>query len=175
MKLFVALALACAMTGLNAQSKLSKEDTLHLKHMSEADRAGVEASKVASQKASQPEVKKFGEKVAAQHTKMLEEGKQLAQKKGVKPDENVDGKHKKNLQDLNAKSGDQFDREYMEQMVQDHEGVLKMLQKIAQEAKDGEIKALAQKGEPAVRAHLDEARKLRASLNASAGGTAKKK
>ena len=106
---------------------------------------------------------------------MLEEGRKLAQKKGVKPDENVDGKHQRNLHDLRQKSGDDFDREYMEQMVQDHEGAMKMGEKIAKEAKDPEIKALAQKAAPHIKQHLEEARKLRASLNASAGGSSQKK
>jgi putative membrane protein len=180
LKWLIALVLALGVAGVNAQDKkaaagLAKEDQLHLKHMAEADLAEVEAGKVAAQKAANPEVKKFGEKMVQEHSKMLEEGKQLAQKKGVKPDEGADSKHKQNLKELQAKSGDDFDREYVTQMVQDHEGALNLVQKIAKDAKDPEIKALAQKGEPHVKQHLEEARKLRASLNASAGGTAGKK
>jgi len=170
LKWFIALVLAFGVAGVNAQDKkggLSKEDTLHLKHLSEANRAEVEAGKVAAQKAANPEVKKYAEKMVAEHTKMLEEGDQLAQKKGVKPDQNVDGKHKKNLADLNRKSGADFDREYMEQMVQDHEGALKLVQNVAKDAKDADIKALAQKAEPHVKQHLEEARKLRTAVNKS--------
>ena len=178
MKWLVALAVALGVASAVAQDKkagLSKEDTLHLKHMAEADRAEVEAGKIAAQKASNPEVKKYGEKMVAEHGKMLEEGRQLAQKKGVKPDENVDGKHKQNLADLQKKSGDDFDREYITQMVQDHEGAMKMGEKIAKDAKDPDVKALAQKAAPHIKQHLEEARKLRASLNASAGGSSQKK
>jgi putative membrane protein len=178
LKWLFAMVIAFGVPSAGAQDKkaaaqLSKEDTLHLKHLSEANLAEVEAGKIAAQKAANPEVKKFGEKMVAEHTKMVEEGKQLAQKKGVKPDEGVDGKHKKNLADLNKKSGADFDREYMEQQVQDHEGALKLVQNVAKDAKDGDIKAMAQKAEPHVKGHLDEARKLRASLNK--GDAAKKK
>jgi len=155
-------------------SSLSKEDQLFVKHMGAADMAEVEAGKIASQKASNPEVKKYAEKMVQEHTKMLEEGKQLAQKKGITEPPQVDSKHRENLKDLQAKSGDDFDREYITQMVQDHEGALNLVQKAAKDAKDPDIKAHAQKGEPHIKAHLDEARKLRASLNASAGGTAKR-
>jgi len=167
----IALAFGVASIGVaqdkKAASQLSKEDTLHLKHLSEANLAEVEAGKVGAQKAANPEVKKFAEKMVAEHTRMVEEGKQLAQKKSVKPDETVDGKHKKNLADLNAKSGADFDREYMEQQVQDHEGALKLVQNVARNAKDGDIKAMAQKAEPHVKAHLDEAQKLRKAVAAA--------
>ena len=183
MKWIVALAVAFGVGTAGAQDKkaekkaaaqLSKEDTLHLKHISEANLAEVEAGKVAASKASSPEVKKYAEKMVAEHTKMVDEGKQLAQKKGVKPDEGMDGKHKKNVAELNKKSGADFDREYMEQMVQDHEGALKLVQRVAKEAKDPELKAMAQKAEPHVKAHLDEARTLRKTVSSAGADKGKK-
>lgn len=108
-----------------------------------------------------------------EHTKMLEEGKKLAQSKGVKPPADTDKKHQAALKKLEGLSGAEFDRAYMRQMVQDHQEVLQLAQKTAQSTKDAELKAHLEKGAPHIQEHLDMAQKLSGQLGGS--GDAKKK
>ena len=95
---------------------------------------------------------------------MLDEGKQVAQSKGVKPPAGPDKKHQSAMKKLQGLSGEKFDQQYMEQMVKDHQEVLKLAQKAAKDAKDPEVKALAEKGAPHIQQHLDEAKKIPSSL-----------
>jgi putative membrane protein len=153
---------------------LSRQDRNALQKMAQSDMAEIEAGKVAAQKGSNPEVKKYGEHMVQEHTRMLEEGSKVAKAKGVKPPAGPDKKHQSAVKKLQELSGEEFDRRYMAQMVKDHEDALELAEKTAKDAKDAEVKAHAQKGAPHIKEHLAMARKLHQSLSASAGGNAKK-
>ena len=148
----------------DASQKVSKDDMQTLSRMAQADMAEIEAGKLAQQKASSPEVKKYGEHMVQEHTKMLEEGKKLAQSKGAKPPASTDKKHQAALKKLQGMDGDEFDRQYMRQMVQDHQDVMKLAQKAAK-SKDPEIKAHAERGTPHIKEHLDQAKQVLSKLD----------
>jgi putative membrane protein len=95
---------------------------------------------------------------------MLEEKKQMAQAKGVKLPDGPGKKHEAEMKKLQGLSGAAFDREYMSAMVKDHEEDLKLVQKTAQDAKDPELKAAAQKAEPIIKDHLEMAKQIESSL-----------
>lgn len=153
------------------KAQMSKQDRQALSRLAQGDMAEVAAGKVAAEKAASPEVKKFGEHMVEEHTQMLEEGKKVAEAKGVKPPASADKKHQAALKKLESLSGEQFDRQFMAQMVKDHEDALKLAEKTAKDAKDPQLKAHAQKGAPHIKEHLAQARKLQASLGASAGSS----
>jgi putative membrane protein len=144
--------------------KMDKRDMQALSRMAQADMAEIATGKLAAQKASSDEVKKYGQHMVDEHSKMLDEGKQVAQSKGVKPPAGPDKKHQSAMKKLQGLSGAGFDRQYMDQMVKDHQQVLKLAQREAKDGKDPEVKALAEKGAPHIQQHLDEAKKIQASL-----------
>lgn len=167
-----AAALAAAFLGLSAYAgTMARQDQRALSRLAQSDLAEIAAGKIAAQKASSPEVKKYGQHMVDAHTKMLEEGRKLAESKGVKPPAAPDKKHQAALKDLEKQSGDPFDRAFMAQMVKDHEEALKLAEKTARDAKDPDLKAHAGKGAPHIREHLEQARKLHASLGSSAGSS----
>jgi putative membrane protein len=157
-----------------SSGQLAKNDLQSFRKMAQADMAEVAAGKVAAEKAQSPEVKKYAQHMVDEHSKMLEEGKQLAQSKGVTPPAQPEKKHQAALQKLQKASGADFDRQYMQQMVKDHQEVLKVAEKTAKDAKDAQLKAHAQKGVPHIKEHLAQARKISESLGAGAGGTSDK-
>jgi len=170
-----AALLALGMPGAYAQNQkkaeksagqLAKGDLQSFRRMAQADMAEVAAGKVAAEKAQSPEVKKYAQHMVDEHSKMLDEGKQLAQAKGVTPPSQPEKKHQAALQKLQKASGEDFDRRYMQQMVKDHQEVLKVAEKAAKDAKDPELKAHAQKGVPHIKEHLAQARKISESLGA---------
>jgi putative membrane protein len=151
-------------------STLTRADRDVIEKLAEADMAEIEAGKLAAQKGTHPEVKKFGQHMVDEHSKMLEAGKSLAQAKGVKPPSGPSILQKANVKKLELLS-DSFDRQYMEQMVKDHDEVLKLAQKTAAETKDAELKAHLQKGEPHIKEHLATARKLQDQLGGASGSS----
>ena len=140
--------------------RLSKQDMQALTRLAQADMAEIAAGKLAREKTSNAEVKKYGEHMVQEHSKMLEEGKKIAQSKGAKPPAGTDKKHQAALKKLQSLSGAEFDRAYMRQMVEDHQQVLQLAQKTAKETKDAELKAHIEKGTPHIKEHLEAAKKL---------------
>jgi putative membrane protein len=68
------------------------------------------------------------------------------------------------MKKLQSASGAEFDKLFMTQMVKDHEDALKLVQDTAKNAKDAELKADAEKTAPVIQKHLDEAKRIAASL-----------
>jgi putative membrane protein len=149
--------------------KLARKDRSFLEKAAKDSAAEVEAGKIAASKGSSDEVKKFGERMVQDHGKAADELKQLAQSKGLDLPDTVDRKHEREAKSLERKSGADFDRAYMSQMVKDHQADLKAMQKAAKDAKDPDVKAFAEKTTGVIQEHLDMARQIAADVGAEGG------
>jgi putative membrane protein len=134
--------------------------------------AEVAASKVAAEKASSAEVKKFAEHMVKEHEKANAELQQIASSKGVTLPTSPDSKHQEALKELRGLSGDKFDRKYVEQAgVKDHKASLSLFQEGAKNAKDPQLKAYFEKQVPHIKEHLAMAQ----DMAKADGGDARKK
>ena len=75
-----------------------------------------------------------------------------------------DQEHNNKLMSL---SGDAFDREYMNQMVKDHEKDVKEFERASTKAKDPDVRAFAAKTLPTLREHLQQARDIQGRVKGS--------
>jgi putative membrane protein len=116
--------------------------------------AEVELGRLASQKAQNPEVKKFAQMMVTDHTKANAELKTLAARKNVTLPTGLDSSHQSVMERLNGLTGAEFDRAYVEAMVEDHEDTVELFEANADDA-DADIKAFAAKNLPVVKGHLD--------------------
>ena len=155
-----------------AQKKggLAKQDQQYFRDLAQANLAEVEAGKLAQQQASSEAVKEYGEQMVEDHGKMLEEQKKMAQSKGMQLPRQPNKEQQAAMKKLKEAKGERFDRAFMSLMVKDHEKALKLAQDAAKNAKDPELKAMAQKAAPDIQEHLQMAQQL--SDKASAGGSA---
>jgi putative membrane protein len=119
--------------------------------------AEVQLSKLAMDRGQSIEVKQFARNMVEDHTKANTELKQIAQKKDITLPTKVDEKHETLYDKLSKLSGDEFDREYMRVMAQDHDETLKLLKNEAQNGMDPELKSFAMKTLPLVEKHDDMA------------------
>lgn len=158
------------------QKTLSKEDRQRFQRLARDNMAEIELGKLAQQKAASPDVKKFGEHMVEDHGELLEEQKKLAEKKNVKMPQGPNKEQQQAKKKLEGLSGEKFDQAYMQQMVKDHEKALKLVQDTAKNARDPQLKQMAQKAAPDIKEHLQAARDLRkaAAAGASSAGKAKK-
>ena len=147
----VALAFAGTASGADA---LTGQDKEFIKNASELGLAEVESGKLAQQKATNPELKKFGARMVTDHTKTNEELMALAKAKGVELKAEPAGSQKRMLSSLAEKSGAEFDKEYREHQIKDHEKAIKQFSEAAKEAKDPDVKAFAAKHLPHLQEHL---------------------
>jgi putative membrane protein len=163
-----ALSLAAASAAF-AQGKISDDDAKAMKNLAEANLAEIQAGKLAADKAQSPQVKQFGSRMVQDHTQMLDELKQLAQAKGVELPGSPGMGDKAHELGLRTKSGHDFDKEYMQDMVKDHEKDVQETGELAQKVSDPQLKQAVQKAHGKIQEHLAMAKQIAAS--ASAGGT----
>ncbi len=140
---------------------LNSADRRILINMAQANMAEIEAGRIAQSKSQNEQVKNFAQQMIDDHTKALEDVRQLAQAKGVTLPTELDRMHKAKANRLQAYSGEGFDRAYLAQAgVADHKKNHDMLQKVQSRARDPELKALAARTLPVVSQHLSTVEQL---------------
>ena len=170
--LIPALALAAFVAApAYAQDKMSNDDQAAMKQLASANIAEIQSGKMAASKAQSPEVKKFAQQMVTDHGKMLEDLKSLAKSKGVALPDSAPMKDMAQSKLLERKSGAEFDKDYMEHMVKDHEKDVQDTQNIAAKAKDPQFKSAVQQANGKIREHLQMAQRL---AQAAAAGSSSK-
>jgi putative membrane protein len=132
--------------------------------------AEVELGRLAQDKATREEVKQFAQRMVQDHGKANEELKQVASAKGVELPAAPDKSHQKKMEKMQKLSGDQFDREYMKDMVKDHKNDVSEFRKQAKGAKDSQVKEFAAKTLPTLEEHLKLAQATEKAVAAGAKG-----
>jgi putative membrane protein len=135
--------------------------------------AEVELGRMAAEKATRDEVKKFGQRMVDDHSRANDELKTLAQNKNVTLPTSIDP-HTKAMHDkLSAMSGAAFDRAYMQMMVTDHKKDVNEFRMAAKGAKDPDVKGWAAKTLPTLEEHLKQAQSATAAVGTSGEKTKK--
>lgn len=112
----------------------------------------VEMGKQAAQNAQNADVKKFGNRMVADHSKANSELMALAKEEGVSlPGAKSPGKWKS-------------DKDYMDNMVKDHEKDLSEFQNEAKNGSDPDLKKFAEKYSKVVAQHLKMAQETQSKL-----------
>lgn len=129
-----------------------------------AGMAEVELGKLALEKSTNTKVKEFATMMVNDHGKANEELMGLANAKNISLPATLDDDHQKMWDDLNAKTGRDFDKKYVDDMVDGHKKVLDLMEKQAKDGVDADLKAFAAKTAPIVRSHLDMIKKIKDSM-----------
>jgi putative membrane protein len=145
-------------------AKLASADRDFVLTAAKGGMAEVALGELAGMNAKNDAVKRFGQRMVADHGKANQALADLAQEKGVELPKDVDRAHK-GVQDRLAKlQGDAFDRAYVEEMVKDHRKDVKEFERASTSAKDPAVKAWAGKTLPTLREHLREVENLSAKV-----------
>jgi putative membrane protein len=135
-----------------------------------ANQVDIDAGKLATTKASDPEVRKFAQLMVTDHTGVNKSAVDLATRLKVTPEDNPTSKSIKaggdeNVAKLKTQTGTAFDKAYIDHEVAYHQQVLDAVDKtLIPGAKNAELKALLVKVRPAFVAHLEHAKHVQASL-----------
>lgn len=160
-------------TASGAQSAKRVADRKFMTKAAAGGIAEVEMGKLAQQKASDDRVKQFGARMETDHTKANDELKSIASSKGVELPTAPDKKAQKTMDQLNGKSGADFDRSYMTHMVADHKKDIALFEKEANSGKDAATRAFANKTLPTLREHLQMAQDIHGSMKGGSGKSAR--
>ena len=148
----------------SAKSEVSSDDQEFVREAASGGMLEVELGKLASQRAANSQVKEFGSRMQKDHAKANEELKKIAAKKNIKIPAELEAKHKSAMDKLTKSKGDEFDREYMSLMVDDHKDDVEKFQRQADKGKDPELKKFAQDHVPILKKHLELAEQTRKQL-----------
>lgn len=175
-----------------AAAERGSADADFIRQAAEGGTKEVDAAKLAQSRASDSNVKVFADRMLKDHGRANEELMSLAKSKGVALPPAAD--RRSTTTDAGAKAdpsakgtagargtagveepggrlaslkGAEFDRAYMDQMVQDHEKTVQLFEQESKSGQDAEAKAWAAKQLPTLREHMTEAKTVRDRLAAS--------
>lgn len=138
-----------------------------------ANAVDVQAGELAREKATDPRVKEFAERMITDHTGVNEAAGALVSRLGVTPEPNPTSESLRSggteaIAALSQQTGAAFDKAYMDREVAYHQQVLDAIdQTLIPSAQNAELKALLEQTRPAIEAHLKHARELQTSLAGS--------
>jgi putative membrane protein len=127
--------------------------------------AEVELARLAQQRAANAQVKEFAQMMVRDHTQAASELKQVAAKHNIQPATGDHNDHNDVRERLGKLKGAEFDREYINAMVDDHQKAVSAIEDKADDNENSEVKQWAAKTLPTVRQHLERAKQLKESLD----------
>jgi len=124
----------------------------------------VELGKLAADKASSPDVKKFGSDMVTDHSSANDQLKSLADKKGIAVPSTLDAKHQAMVDKFQHLSGPAFDKAYVKAMVKDHEKTADTFRTESTSGQDPDVKAFAGDTLKTIEMHLSHIKSIQSSM-----------
>ncbi|HZQ63262.1 MAG TPA: DUF4142 domain-containing protein [Casimicrobiaceae bacterium] len=138
----------------SASSKLDRADRKFIEKAAEDGMKEVEVSRTVADKASDPGVKAFAERMVKDHTEANKKLMDLAQSKGLQLPTDLKRGDRKDVDKMAKMDPDKMDRSYMKDQVKDHKKDVKEFEKEAKNAKDPDVKKFAADTLPTLQEHL---------------------
>jgi putative membrane protein len=124
----------------------------------------VQLGEMGQKKATSQRVKDFSAMMVRDHSEANNKVKSLASQKNVVLPTAVSDENQKKIDGLSKKSGNNFDRDFMEAMVNDHQSTIDLFESAMKNTKDPDVNSFADKTLPTLKMHLDSAKSVRSSL-----------
>jgi putative membrane protein len=143
---------------------LAKQDREFIDEVAQGGLYEVRAGQLAVQKAQSNDVKQFGQRMVDDHTAANGRLQKLAQAKGLNLSTTLDKKHQDKIDSLSKKTGPEFDKAYIDDMVDDHKHDVDAFEKASKDAKDAGVKEFAAATLPTLREHLQQVQSIKDKL-----------
>jgi putative membrane protein len=124
----------------------------------------VRMGELGQQKATNTSVKNFATMMINDHTGANDQVKSLAAQRNVTLPDAPAADNQKNVEDLAKKTGKDFDKAFMDAMVNDHEKTVDLFKTASSKSNDADVKAFADNTLPKLQMHLDSAKAIRKML-----------
>lgn len=158
------LSLVLSAVSFADDAAVKSGDKSFLKNAYEDGLAEVKAGELGVAKTANADVKAFAEHMVKDHSAANAELKKLADSKKVElptePSTIAKGKAKL----LDSKTGADFDKAYVSDMVSNHEKAVELFAKAANKGEDADVKAFAAKTLPTLQSHLKMAQELQVKV-----------
>ena len=131
----------------------------------EGDYAEVQMSQLAQEKSASPDVKQFSQKMVQIHTELNNQLAPAAKQLGVSEPKGPSKKQKKQVEQLQALSGPDFDTAYIQAMAKQQQHDLKEFKNEAQSGQNPGLQQAAKQDEPVLNEHYQVLQKLAQAHN----------
>ena len=129
----------------------------------------VRLGELAQQQAASPEVQQFGQRMVQDHGQANEQLMQIAQQKGIELPQEMSPEAQQLHDELQQKSGAEFDQAYMDEMVSDHQEDIDEFQQYVETGQDPDLTSFAEQTLPVLEEHLQLAQQTHEQVTAAAG------
>lgn len=167
----ILLAAPAVARNVSAQAAPPKLNDAEIAHVAvTANSVDIDNAEIATKRAASKEVKAFAETMIRDHTGVNKQASDLAAKLHVTPkanavSESLRAGEKTAQAKLAGVSGAAFDKAYMDNEIAYHQAVIDAVDKVlVPQTQNAELKALLKNVRPALVAHLDHAKMVRAGL-----------
>jgi putative membrane protein len=148
----------------SARHNPAMSDENFVRNAAEGSMAEVKMGQLAEEKAQAPEVKNFAKRMVEEHSKALEEIKQLGSQEGINMPTDISHKDAVVYDRLSQLSGPEFDRAYSQEMVKDHQKDIAEFKHGENSAQKPAVKQFAQKTLGTLQSHLELAQHMQAHV-----------
>jgi len=126
--------------------------------------AEIDLGKLAQQKGISKQVKNFGAMMVKDHSKINDFIKAIAVTKNISIPRAPGAGEQKTIRKLSSKSGKDFDKAYIDNMIDDHKKDIKIFETAAKKCLDPDVKSFAAKTLPILQEHLDAINAIKDSM-----------
>jgi putative membrane protein len=149
------------------QMQVAEEDQNFVNEAAQGGLVEVRLGELAQQQAKSPEVKDFGQRMVEDHGQANDKLKEMSEQKGIELPQDLSEDGQAIYEELQQKSGAEFDEAYMDEMVSDHEGDVAAFEDYVENAKDAELRSFAEETLPTLKEHLELAKKTQEQVTAA--------
>jgi putative membrane protein len=157
--------------GLGGLFHRDSQDTRFAREATEGGEREVQMADLAKSKAQSESVKKYAAKLGEDHRKANQELQQIVQSQNIVLDADKTPKHEEHdMNKFSKLSGEEFDKEFVDHMVKDHQKCIDKFEKQSQKGENQALRDFASKQLPGLRQHLTVAKALQTDRNADISG-----
>jgi putative membrane protein len=154
---------------------ISKTDSTKIAHVDTGDAAfaakaaaggmtEIALSKAAVQQATSQQIKDFANMMVTDHTAAGQKLSSIAKAKGMALPVGPDSTQQNMINDIAKKTGKDFDKAYVNQMVKDHEATVDMFKKAQTTVKDTSLKSFITNTVPVIQKHLNAIKAIKSGM-----------
>ncbi len=145
---------------LNQSAQITLLDREFVAEAAENAIAAIQLGQMVVQQGSNEDVKSYAQQMVQSNTKIYNQIKQLAARKGITIPSEIGTTNRLEIENLSRFSGTEFDRAYMRQMLEDRTRDESLYGRVAIQGDDPDLKAWAKKNYPAIKQQFRSARSI---------------
>lgn len=129
----------------------------------------VELAQLAQQNAQSQEVKDYAQMIETDHKEANERLKTIAQQKNITVPAEMKDDHRSDIDDLRDKTGEEFDKDYMDKMVSAHEDDISKFEDMRKDVQDPDLQSWIDNTLTSLRHHKEEAERIKENVGGNDG------